>query len=165
VRAEEADALASAAPGAALGVGTADCVPVLLAGPHSGAVGAAHAGWRGLCGGTLEAVAGALRHRHGAAPDELLAAVGPCIGPCCYEVGEDVAARFAAIPGAVIARRPRPHLDLVAAAHHALLAAGLSPERISVPAGLCTRCQSELFFSYRRDGEATGHHLSVVVAG
>ena len=160
---QEADALTSAAAGTALAVVTADCVPVLLTDPARGASGAAHAGWRGIVAGVLPAVVRRLRERYGCRFETLLAAIGPCIGPCCYEVGEEVAVRFADVPGAVVPGARRPHLDLVAAARHALVDAGLPARSISSPTGLCTRCQGRLFFSFRRDGDVTGHHLSVVV--
>jgi len=165
VQQQEADALVTAHQGTAVGVATADCVPVLLAQPGGRVVGAAHAGWRGIVAGVLPAVVRRLRGMiDPGASERLLAAVGPCIGPCCYEVGADVARQFARMPGVVIPGSPRPHLDLVRAAQQSLLEAGLTPEQISVPVGLCTRCQRDLFFSYRRDGDATGHHLSVVLA-
>lgn len=157
------DALVSDVPGLTLGVVTADCVPVLLADPGR-AAGAAHAGWRGLVAGVLEATVTALVRSFGARPDRLLAAIGPCIGPCCYEVGEDVAAKFEE----TAVRRPagsRPRLDLARAARARLRAAGLLEEQIA-ESGLCTRCRPDLFYSFRRDGQQTGHHLSVIgIAG
>jgi YfiH family protein len=161
---EEADALVTGERGAALGVGTADCVPVLLADPEARVVGAAHAGWRGIVGGVLPGVVEALVAL-GASPSRLRVAVGPCIGPCCYEVGEEVAEQFEAVAGAVrhAANAPKPHLDLLTAVSAKLAEAGLPAEAVSVPEGLCTRCQDDLFFSYRRDAGRTGHHLSVVV--
>jgi YfiH family protein len=160
---EEADALVTQEPGVALGVGTADCVPVLFADPAAGVVGAAHAGWRGIRSGVLQAIVEDMRAR-GASSVGLRAAVGPCIGPCCYEVGEEVAEQFEAIEGAVHRDRgPKPHLDLVTAVRERISAAGLAPEAVGSPEGLCTRCQEDLFFSFRRDQARTGHHLSVVV--
>lgn len=157
------DALISAEPGVTIGVVTADCVPVLFADRGRRAVGAAHAGWRGLAGGVLEATIASLGEHFGIRPRELLCAIGPCIGPCCYEVGEEVAARFDA--GAVLrGRGPRPHLDLAQAARVRLRAAGVPEAQIS-EARLCTRCRDDLFYSYRREGAATGHHLSVIGVG
>lgn len=124
---------------------TADCLPVALCGP--GGVALLHCGWRGLAAGIVARGAAAVGAR--------AAVVGPGIGPCCYEVGEEVAAEFADLDGAV-ARRPgaaRPRLDLVAAARALLAAAGV--ERVAA-AGLCTGCEAELFFSHRRDRGATG---------
>jgi polyphenol oxidase len=155
------DALISDTPGTTVGVVTADCVPVLFADPVHCAVAAAHAGWRGLAGGVLEATITALGRAFGSRPADLLAAVGPCIGSCCYEVGEEVAAQFD--PAAVQRDRgPKPHLDLPAAALLRLRAAGLDRSNIST-AALCTRCREDLLFSYRRSGDSTGHHLSVIV--
>ncbi len=158
----EADALLAAERGSAVGVLTADCVPVLFADAERGLVVAAHAGWRGIVGGVLEAAVGELRAR-GGEPRGLHAASGPAIGPCCYEVGPEVAAPFAArFPAAVSpGPRGRPHLDLQAAVGATLLELGLRPERIDRPS-LCTRCRADLCYSYRRDGDGTGHHLSLI---
>jgi YfiH family protein len=166
VLAEQADALVSSAPGVTLGVVTADCVPVLLVDPQAPAVGVAHAGWRGLQAGVVQAAIERMGQLYGSAPARLLAATGPCIGACCYEVGADLAAGFQGIPRAVVPRPGRrPHLDLAVAVRHVLVSAGVPGSSIAQPVGLCTHCQRELFFSYRRDGSATGHHLSVVALG
>ncbi|MFO0584498.1 MAG: peptidoglycan editing factor PgeF [Anaeromyxobacter sp.] len=159
---EEADAVVSRAPGVAATVAVADCVPLLLADPDSGAVAAVHAGWRG----TLAYAAGegvrALGREAGAAPGRLLAAIGPSIGPCCYEISDDLAARFEAAFGAdVVRRNPRPHLDLWAANARALAAAGVSDGRIDV-LRRCTSCERELFFSHRRDAGRTGRQVAFV---
>jgi polyphenol oxidase len=154
---ESADALVSVAPGIALGVLTADCVPVLFADVERGAIGAAHAGWRGIVAGVLHSTIDALVGL-GAERGRLRAAIGPAIGHCCYEVGPEVARRFAAL-GAVREALPRPRLDLRAAVRRLLAQAGV--EQIA-DVELCTRCHGELLFSYRRDGELSGHHLSVV---
>jgi YfiH family protein len=162
----EADALLTRAPGNAVGVLTADCVPVLFVDPARRIVAAAHAGWRGIVGGVLEAAVASLRG-HGSTAGELLAASGPCIGPCCYEVGPEVAEPFAArFPEAVqpARGRGRPHLDLQVAVGAALRGLGLDPARIDRPT-ICTRCRADLCYSYRRDGDRTGHHLSVIGIG
>lgn len=158
---EEADALVTRTPGIAIGVNTADCVPVLFADPAAGVVAAAHAGWRGVVRGVLQATTETMVQQFGAHLGDLRAAQGPCIGPCCYEVGEEVAEQFAGIPGAIIRTegRPRPHLHLPSAVNYVLMDLGI--ERTS-HAGVCTHCQDEMFFSYRRDGAGTGHHLSVI---
>jgi hypothetical protein len=158
----EADGLFTCDAGCAVGVLTADCVPVLLADPVRRRVAAVHAGWRGIVGGVLEAAVAELAAR-GAVPAELVAAAGPAIGPCCYEVGPEVAAAFSArFPEAVSpGPRGRPHLDLAVAVRAILVGLGLVPARIERPA-LCTRCRADLCYSYRRDGDATGHHLSLI---
>lgn len=92
----EADALASNEPGLVLAVQVADCVPVLLADARAGAAAAVHAGWRGACAGIAAAAVDALARELGARPEDVTAAVGPCIRPCCYEVGEEVLERFVA---------------------------------------------------------------------
>lgn len=162
VGALEADALVTDRRGLTLGMATADCVPVLFADPVSGVVAAAHAGWRGVVGGVLEATVETMVQRFGVDPRELRAAMGPCIGPCCFEVGEEVAAQFARFPKTVLrGMRPKPMVDLPAAVLQVLRGCGLAEANLA-ESGLCTRCHPELLFSYRRDGEATGHHLSVI---
>lgn len=158
----EADGLFTSDVGCAVGVLTADCVPVLVADPVRRRVAAVHAGWRGIVGGVLEAAVAELAAR-GAAPAELVAAAGPSIGPCCYEVGPEVAEAFSARFPAAVSQGPRgrAHLDLGAAAIAILVGLGLEPDRIERPA-LCTRCRADLCYSYRRDGDATGHHLSLI---
>jgi YfiH family protein len=157
--AEEADAVVSATSGVAACVSVADCVPVLLADPESGTVAAVHAGWRGtLARAAAEGVAALAR----AGAERLLAAVGPSIGPCCYEVSEDLAARFRAELGpAAVVDGERPRLDLWSANARLLAAAGLRPERIEV-LGRCTACERDLFFSHRRDAGRTGRQMAFI---
>jgi YfiH family protein len=159
--AEEADAVVSAASGVAACVSVADCVPVLLADPATGTVAAVHAGWRGTLARAaaegVAALAGA-----GAPPERLLAAVGPSIGPCCYEVSEELAARFRAEIGTgAVVDGARPHLDLWSANARLLAAAGLRSERIEVM-GRCTACERALFFSHRRDAGRTGRQMAFI---
>lgn len=123
----------------------ADCLPVALAGP--GGVAMVHAGWRGLAGGILAAGAEAV--------EATAAAIGPGIGPCCYEVGNEVLAAFADLGEGVARERM---LDLPEAARRSLARAGI--ERIE-SAGLCTSCEEELFFSHRRDEGRTGRQAGV----
>jgi hypothetical protein len=160
----EADAALATRPGLAVGVVTADCVPVLVA-AGSEAVAAVHAGWRGLARGVIPSALAALREAAPAAP--LVAAVGPCIGPCCYEVDgpviEAMRERFGA-SGAGALRPARPGhalLDLAALAREALVAAGVPGRAIGVVAG-CTRCDAGRFHSFRRDGARAGRLLSWV---
>jgi purine-nucleoside/S-methyl-5'-thioadenosine phosphorylase / adenosine deaminase len=159
---EEADAVLSLAPGIAACVSVADCVPVLLADPDTGAVAAVHAGWRGtVARGAAEAVR-ALAAEAGAPAARLLAAVGPSIGPCCYEVSPELAARFAAELGpAVVRDGPAPRLDLWAANVAVLGAAGVPAERVEV-LGRCTACERDLFFSHRRDAGRTGRQMAFI---
>jgi hypothetical protein len=158
----EADASLATRPGVVVGVVTADCVPVLIA-AGGAAVAAVHAGWRGLARGVIPR---ALEALSAAAPRAgLVAAIGPSIGPCCYEVDAPVIdamrERFgAAAEGALRPARPgHALLDLAALARAALLAAGVPAISIGAVAA-CTRCDAERFHSFRRDGAGAGRLLS-----
>jgi YfiH family protein len=162
----EADGLLSGLPGVAVGVTTADCLPVLLAAPDGGAVAALHAGWRGLVAGILGRGVEALCEKAGCAPTELWAAVGPGIRPCCFEVGGEVVEAFSAagFPERFFTQgnAGRPYGDLAGLAVWALGRAGLQDVHV---VGTCTRCEPERYFSYRRDGWPTGLQLSVIGMG
>lgn len=132
-------------PGLAPLIFTADCLPVALCGPAG--VAMLHCGWRGLAAGIIAAGADAV-----AATD---AAIGPGIGPCCYEVGPEVLVAFSSLGEGVAVQR---QLDLTEVARRLLRAAGV--ERIQA-AGLCTSCEAELFFSHRRDAGRTGRQGSL----
>jgi copper oxidase (laccase) domain-containing protein len=119
-------------------------------------VGAAHAGWRGLVAGVLEATARAL-----GAPGEAGAAIGPGIGPCCYAVSDDVREAFAARFGAEVVVGEA--VDLAAAARRALVTAGIPDEAVVTVPG-CTSCAPGRFYSYRRDGAGTGRQAGLVWA-
>ena len=140
----EVDAHATDQPGLVPLVMVADCLPVALSGP--GGVAMAHGGWRGLAGGVLEASAERVRAQ--------AAAIGPGIGPCCYEVGEEVLPAFGGLDDVAAGRM----LDLPAVAEQLLARAGV--ERIE-RADLCTSCNPDLFFSHRRDGETTGRQAGL----
>lgn len=150
------DILATTLPGVALVVQTADCVPVILAGPN--AVGLAHAGWRGSAANAAGAAVEEMS-RAGAPASSLRAWLGPSIGPCCYEVGGDVAAQFAG-DFAHRSCNGRFTLDLRAVNRSQLVAAGIPAANIAThPA--CTRCGGEVFASYRRDGNAAGRMITL----
>jgi hypothetical protein len=145
----QADAAVAREPGTVCAVLVADCMPVLFADVTGKTVGVAHAGWRGLCAGVLEATLSAL----GAPPEKLLAWLGPAIGPRVYEVGDEVREAFVAADRsaaqAFAAVRPGHWLlDLYAIARQRLQAAGVA--RIE-GGGFCTYSEPERFFSYRRD--------------
>jgi hypothetical protein len=166
----EGDALITDLPGVTVAVAVADCLPILIADPGAGAVAAVHGGWRGIAGGVLEAAIGALGSTFGSRPADLLLGIGPAIGPCCFEVGEEVIETLAARGYGEIARveagerepgsaEPRrPHCDLAAVAVAIAVDAGVPPGQIAT-AGLCTRCNSDWLWSYRRDGERAGRML------
>jgi len=165
----EADALITNQPEVALVVRVADCVPLLIADPRRGAVAAVHAGWRGTAAGIPAAAVRRLQREYGCDPADLLAAIGPAIGACCYQVGPDVRHAFqqAGHPLSALDRWFTPdegdrwRLDTWASNRDQLIAAGLSPARVYV-AGLCTRTHVEHFSSYRVEGAATGRNLGVI---
>lgn len=172
VRAEEADALATREGGLAVGIRVADCVPVVLIDAGSGAVAAAHAGWRGVTQAVvlraLEAVLRLGGERARAA--HVRAAIFPHIRACCFEVGEEVAEPLAASAaaahaplGVVDRSRSKPHVDLGSIVRAQLLSAGVPNDQIDDVAG-CTRCEPERFFSFRRDGQRSGRHIAAIVA-
>lgn len=144
---DHCDGLWSDERGRAMLLLTADCMPIALARSHgeAPAVGILHAGWRGLLAGIVGAGARAL------GPRGLAAAIGPSIGPCCYEVGEEVARPFREAFGDDVARDGT--LDLWTSAERALRAAGV--ERVE-RCNICTSCHGERFFSHRRDAGKTG---------
>lgn len=141
----EADGQVTANRGIGLAMLAADCLPVAVASQH--AVAMLHAGWRGLAAGVIEEGVQALRELDGDGP--LHAAIGPGAGPCCYEVGDEVRARFGT--------RERT-LDLKAIARTQLEAAGVESVH---DVGLCTMCSPELFFSHRRDKGVTGRQAGI----
>ncbi len=158
-----ADAVVSARRGLAACVSVADCVPILVADPGSGAVAAVHAGWRGTLARVAERAVRALVEGQGARPEDLLAAVGPSIGPCCYEVSTDLAERFRAELGAGAGnpRRTGARVDLWLANEVVLRAAGIRRRNLEV-LGRCTSCDPDLFFSHRRDGGRTGRQVGFI---
>jgi polyphenol oxidase len=158
----EGDAAVTSLRGAALAVQTADCVPVLISDADGSAVAAIHAGWRGTAAGIAGRAARSMIQKFGLEPKSLRAAIGPHIGVCCYEVGEEVVGAFQN-PAAVERRSEwaKAHLNLAAANRAQLRDAGISDSHIET-SSLCTRCRDDLFHSYRRDGKRMGHLLSVV---
>ena len=158
----EADAAVSANDGELIGIETADCLPVLLVDPQRRAVAAAHAGWRGTAAGVAARAVAALVSL-GSQPTDLLAALGPSIGPCCYEVGDELRPAFGDDAPHVFSQgaNGRPHLDVRAANVRQLERAGLRRGAI-LHVAECTRCRPELYHSYRRDGPGAGRMISWV---
>lgn len=147
----DADALTTGRVDLALSVATADCLPIVVAGPRR--VATIHAGWRGLAGRIIQATLDDFDE----SPEALQAWIGPGIGACCYEVGADVAGQVAAVshPSVAIPAQPRPLLDLVAAAEWQLTHGGV--QRIH-SLSICTRCSPEWLWSYRRDKDDAGRN-------
>jgi len=181
-----ADILVGSMPAMALAVQTADCVPLLLGDARTGAVAAAHAGWRGTALGVAGEAVRAMETELGSRPEDLIAAVGPSIGPCCYEVGEDVRHQFSREgftddqltqwfateasdlsanppmpPTAAHASANRLYLDLWHATRDQLEDAGVRPDQIFV-SSLCTASHPETFCSYRRDGQDAGRLAAAI---
>ena len=170
-----------------LTVQAADCVPILLVDPKKRAVAAIHAGWRGTLARIAAKTVGRMQQEFGSKPSDLLAAIGPSIGQCCYEVGVELVTKFTAQfadaaeyfdeprtgdepdpiqwlnmkpPG----HQPPPknvHLDLRKANVSQLKAAGIRAANICV-SDLCTACNTDMLFSYRREGPITGRLMAVV---
>jgi YfiH family protein len=158
----EADAVWTGLAGEAVGVKTADCVPILLVDLEGRHVAAVHSGWRGTVAQVTARTVDALVAR-GAKPARILCAVGPSIRACCYEVSPELAQTFeeAFGPEAVRGGGARPHLDLVAALRRTLAERGIADAHVDVLPH-CTHCDDR-FFSHRRDAGRTGRHLSLVV--
>lgn len=181
------DASITASPKLLLGIQTADCVPILLVDPKHRAVAAVHAGWRGTLHRIVEKTIGRMTMQYGTRPADLLAAIGPAIGGCCYEVGTEVAAafqsQFAQAPEWFDELRtgdePNPlqwlnqfppghqpppknvRLDLRKANPAQLLAAGVRAQNIFV-SDLCTACRPDLLFSYRKQGAESGRMMAAI---
>jgi polyphenol oxidase len=158
----EADASVADRPGLILGIETADCQPVLLVDPVRRQVAAAHAGWRGTVQRVTRAAVDALVAR-GSKPSDIVAALGPSIGPCCYEVGPELQEAFGPSGAGFFRPGPRgkPHLDVRAANVLQLEEAGIPASHIHHVAD-CTMCRADLYHSYRRDGKDAGRMVSWV---
>jgi polyphenol oxidase len=180
-----ADAAVTDHRGVALSVKVADCVPILLADSRTGAVAAVHAGWRGTSAGVVGAVVQSMVATFGSRPADLVAAVGPSIGPCCYRVGDEVRAAFAeggrwtaqlgrwfsstpvgtpahGVPGvSPSGGAPSLFLDTWAANADQMTAAGVPGSAVHV-SRLCTSCHRDVFHSYRVDGPKAGRMAGVI---
>ena len=174
----EADALVSDAPAVAIAVRAADCVPLLLADRATGAVGAVHAGWRGTAARAATAALHAMAREFGTKPADVLVAVGPSIGGCCYEVGTDVVDAFASagherylIERWFLSRPPRRgsrernplHLDVAGANRDQLVLAGVPEDQIFL-SGLCTAEHLGVLTSYRAERHAAGRIAGAIRA-
>jgi hypothetical protein len=184
------DALITRTPGLLLAVQTADCIPILLADPENRVVAAIHAGWRGTLKRIAEKTIGRMRMLFGSRPESIIAALGPGIGRCCYEVGPEVVKEFASqfdaardwfdgpydalvsgedpnplpwlsmMPPGHQPPEPRAQLDLHAANRAILEGAGVLAKNIDA-SGFCTSCRTDLFFSYRRE-KITGRLMAAI---
>jgi YfiH family protein len=184
------DGVMTDVPGLLLGIQTADCIPILVSDPKTGAVAAFHAGWRPTLARIVERGIGRMRLQYGSDPKNLIATIGPGIGPCCYAVGEEIRYEFESqfaywnslftevydedpvktkYPLLFLTARapghspigPQTHLNLWEANRRQLLAAGVPLKNITVT-GLCTACNTERFFSHRAERGFTGRMLNVI---
>ncbi len=165
---EKADGAVSDDPATLLVVSVADCLPVLLHDPVTGAVGAAHCGWRGTVAGLAASVVQRMERDFGSRPPDLRILFGPGVAGACYQVGPEVVERFraAGFPDKVAwpdAEAGKYRLDIKAANRWNLEQAGVPAGNI-VDSGLCTHCQPERFYSYRRDEGVTGRHWAFISA-
>lgn len=162
-----ADALITNEPHLPLVVFSADCGIILLYDPIHHAAGAVHAGWRGCAAGILEKTVQAMADNFGSTPSELVAAIGPCIGLCCFETDQDVADAMISALGQTEAlpyleyHGPKWHVDLAGLNRQWLLRAGLLPSHVEV-CGLCTACHPDLFWSHRKTGDARGAQIAMI---
>lgn len=164
---EIADALVTDIKGLLLSVRTADCVPVLLYDSKNRSVGAVHAGWRGTLAGIVPKTVRRMTDVYGSDPKYIKAAIGPAIGLCCFEVGFEVREKFAVEYGESIDRfftaKPgeKPYGDIKSMNREFLIEAGI-PEKNIEMSDLCTKCNTDLFFSFRRSGEKCGSMASFI---
>ena len=189
-RPRKADGAITAEPGLLIAIQTADCIPVLVADRKRRVVGAFHAGWRGTVKRIVELGVGRMRLEFGSRPEDLIAAIGPGVGQCCYAIGEEVVSEFESqfsyagtlfrevfdadpvrkkYPMLFLTQRapghspigPALHLDLIEANRRQLLDAGVKASAISVTGG-CTSCHTDLFFSHRASQGHAGRMMSVI---
>lgn len=189
-RPRKADGAITAEPGLLIAIQTADCIPVLVADRRRRVVGAFHAGWRGTVKRIVELGVGRMRMEFGSQPEDLIAAIGPGVGQCCYAVGEEVVSEFESqfryarelfrevfdsdpvrkkYPMLFLTQRapghspmgPAVHLDLIEANRRQLLDAGVKASAISLTGG-CTSCHTDLFFSHRASQGHAGRMMSVI---
>ncbi len=142
-----------------LEIRTADCYPVLLADTKNQAVAAIHAGWRGTAAGIVPTAVEKMAALYGTHAGNLVVAIGPGIGPCCYEIGREVAQQFA--PMLMQNRHGKLYLDLAMANRQQALQLGVAESQIEVN-GVCTFCQAEQFYSFRREKEQAGRMRSLI---
>lgn len=155
---EGVDAVVTDIPGLAVGVNTADCLPVVLVDEDHGVVGVVHAGWRGALAGVVHSAVGEMCRR-GASTGEMEVFMGPCICVDCFEVGEEVSSRF---PVKNVIFKEKPHVDLAGYVHDMLIGEGVADERIHLPKE-CTKCNPWKYFSARASGIKSGRNFTFAV--
>jgi polyphenol oxidase len=170
-RRPQADIIISDDPAVAVGVRVADCAPILLFDVRTNVVGAVHAGWRGTAAGVARAAIQAMETTFGCKPAGIVAAIGPCLGACCGEMGPEVVDLFRAAGHSsgdldhwfTIGKASRPYLDLERANRDQLVSMGVATERIHA-SGFCTKTNRDRMHSYRADGARAGRLLAAIRA-
>ncbi|MCR5757164.1 MAG: peptidoglycan editing factor PgeF [Selenomonas sp.] len=162
----DTDALITNEPGLPLMLCFADCVPVIFLDPEKKAVGIAHAGWKGTVAQIARDTVLRMQAEFASEPADILAGIGPSIGPCCFAVGEDVAEKFRTVfssyaDGIIMQQAGQYYVNLWEANRQQLLAAGLAKEHIEM-ADTCTDCQHQWFYSYRADSGQTGRMAAII---
>ncbi len=150
----------------------ADCAPLLFYDPVNKAIGLSHAGWRGTAGDIAGKTLQAMQAAYGTDPEDCIAGIGPCIGQCCYEIGDETAEKFIdlfnkieytphAVSRILCQKHGRYYLSLYEANKILLIEHGIAPQNIS-PEKQCTSCNSSVFYSYRADKGKTGRHAAII---
>lgn len=157
---KECDGLLTNVPRVALVVSVADCVPIFIFDPSNEVIAAVHSGWRGTVQGIVANAVGKMIEEYGSRPANLVAFIGPSAGVCCYEVGNEVAVQMD--PGVVVNKDGKTFVDLKRANKNQLMEMGVIETNIEV-SSYCTICSPELFHSYRRDRDASGRMMGVIM--
>jgi polyphenol oxidase len=162
------DAMVTDIPNICLMILTADCVPILLFDPKRNVIGIVHAGWKGTVNFIAQKTVKAMQVHFGCSPTEIIAGIGPSIGPCCYEVGADVIIEFERMMpdklGTILKKNSngKKYLNLWAANTIQLRQFGIPEKNIEI-ANICTHCHTERFYSARKDGMHTGRFGSGIM--
>lgn len=161
----QVDALVTGDKNTAICIFTADCIPVFLYDFERNVAALCHAGWRGIINGIIAKTIDIMSSSFNSNPCCIKAAIGPSIGPCCFEVGEDVAGvfkmHFKDTEGILLYSGGKSFINLQSAARKQLMGSGVRDNNI-IESGLCTSCNDNMFFSYRRDGSKTGRMISIM---
>ena len=158
---EDCDALITNQADIVLTILTADCVPILLFDPVQNTIAAIHAGWKGSKLEIVKKTVDKMSQVFDSKPQDIIAGIGPSIGACCYEVGKDVADYFSHIPHAYIPKHDKYMLDLPYINKQQLLHAGLEEQHIEM-SNICTACEVDRFFSYRKENGCSGRFMSMI---
>ena len=159
----EADALITDIPKQVLTILTADCVPILLYDPQKGAIAAIHAGWRGTREKIVQRAISQMIAEYGTDPQDIVAVIAPAIGGCCYEVSDEIAEYFLEYPDSIRTEKPNSsYLDLKSINQAQLIAMGVPKEQIEM-SDICTACQSQEYFSYRKERGCSGRFMRAIM--